>query len=185
MAVTMAAVFFRSPIESSSCRASGRRGCCRAPTARCAAIFRVKRPGFSLQHAAVRVRGTPFYHDQNEGRNQNPAQHALVARRARVGKLPRRVGHRKGFAAHHGAERAAKGGEKTERNPQPQFARRDVQWPPGASATATPIKMTAMQAISGRFNFVPSQNHSINAANGAVKHCTSSTARRLPSRGSA
>ena len=50
---------------------------------------------------------------------------------------------------------------------------------------ATPVKITAMQRISGKFNFVPSQSHSISAANGAVRHCMSSTVRRLPSRGRA
>ena len=32
---------------------------------------------------------------------------------------------------------------------------------------ATPAKMTAMQKISGRFNFEPSQSHSMSAAKGA------------------
>jgi hypothetical protein len=39
-----------------------------------------------------------------------------------------------------------------------------------------------MHNSSGKFNFVPSQSHSIPVAAGAVRHCESRTVRRLPSR---
>ena len=50
---------------------------------------------------------------------------------------------------------------------------------------ATPVRIMAMQPISVRFSFVPSQIHSIRAANGAVKHWEISAVRRLPRRGRA
>ena len=58
-------------------------------------------------------------------------------------------------------------------------------WSLGTSAMATPPRMTAMQAISGRFSLVPSQSHSMRAVMGGVRHWLISTVRRLPSRGSA
>ena len=65
----------------------------------------------------------------------------------------------------------------------PKTARKGVL--SGAIAMATPARMTAMKKISARFNLVPSQSHSIIAAQGATRHCVSRTVRRLPSRGKA
>src|SRR5581483_2865394 len=58
-------------------------------------------------------------------------------------------------------------------------------WRCGASAIATPSKIIAAQKSCALRNRVPSQSHSINAPNGAARHCVNKMVSRGPMRVSA